>query len=109
MEIHALGGEYVPEAETFYKPAVTPAYLSAKATEPFRWFLYFARFPVWSGEPATTENGPGKRLVLSDLRFGTPHTGSFHCVALENGRNQVLHSAYTVGSAADVQWGTEAR
>ncbi len=109
MELDALGQLDVPDAETFYKPATTPAYLSAKASEPFRYFVYFARFPVWSEQTLTSEALPRKRLVLSDLRFGTPESGAFHCVALENSRNQVLHSGYTVGPEADLQWDAAGR
>ncbi len=94
MDIDALGQLDTTAAETFYKPAETTAYLNAKATAPFRYFLYFARFPVWSEEPVMTSEGAGTRLVLSDLRFGTPQSGSFHCVAIENGRNQVLRASF---------------
>jgi inner membrane protein len=94
MNIAALGQLETADAQTFYKPAITAAYLNAKATAPFRYFLYFARFPVWSEEPVMTSEGAGARLVLSDLRFGTPENGSFHCVAIENGRNQVLHASF---------------
>jgi inner membrane protein len=94
LDIDALGQLDTAAAETFYKPAVTAAYLNAKATAPFRYFLYFARFPVWSEEPTMTSEGAGTRLVASDLRFGTPQSGSFHCVAVENGRHQVLHASF---------------
>ena len=104
MNVEALGQSDVPQGQTFYKPAVTPAYLSAKNTELFQYFLYFARFPVWSEEPVTTDGGSGIRLVASDLRFGTPQTGAFHCVAVENNRNQVLHAGYTVGPETNLQW-----
>lgn len=107
MEVNVLGQLEPPEPETFYKPAVTPAYQNAKATAPFAYFLYFARFPVWSQEPIAT-GGTGTRLVVSDLRFGTPQSGSFHCVAVENAHNQVLHAGFTVGAETNLQWDTTA-
>jgi inner membrane protein len=106
MNVDALGPAETTQAELFYKPAVTPAYLNAKATEPFRYLMYFARFPVWSEEPLLSGGSRGTRLVASDLRFGTPESGAFHCVAVENARNQVLHSGYTVGPETDLHWST---
>lgn len=104
MEIKALGQLETQDAQVFYKPAVTAWYRSTIATEPFRYFLYFARFPVWSVEPLITGDREGKRLIVSDLRFGTPESGSFHCVAVEDRRAQVLHAGFTVGSPAKLQW-----
>lgn len=104
MDVNPLGQLNLPEPQIFYKPAITPAYLNAKRTEPFRFFLYFARFPVWSEEPVTRGGLDGKRLVVSDLRFGTPERGSFHCVAEENRRGEVLHAGFTPGAAANLQW-----
>jgi hypothetical protein len=86
----------------FYKPAITDSLQSAQATEPFRYFLYFARFPVWSEEPVILKQGTGKRLELTDLRFGTPRGVSFHCIALENGSGQVLGSWFTYGSGREL-------
>jgi inner membrane protein len=86
----------------FYKPAVTNFLQNAKAAEPFRYFLYFARFPVWSEEPVILQRGPGRRVELTDLRFGTPHAGGFHSVALENGSGQILESWFTYGSGREL-------
>ncbi|MGA8025956.1 MAG: metal-dependent hydrolase [Bryobacteraceae bacterium] len=105
LDVNTLG-ELDPEAaRIFYKPAKGPALESAKATAPFRYFLYFARFPVWSEEPVTMDTDRGTRLDLSDLRFGTPGAGSFHCIALENGADQILESRFTYGSGSDLGWG----
>lgn len=93
-------------AHIWYKAAMTPDLKSAQATEPFRYFVYFARFPLWSVTPTITEDGrPAKRVELTDLRFGIPGAGSFHCIALENGSNQVLDSVFTWGSGRDLGWG----
>ncbi len=93
-------------AHIWYKAAMTPDLKSAEATEPFRFFVYFARLPLWSVTPTITEDGrPAQRVELTDLRFGVPGAGSFHCIALENGRNQVLDSVFTWGSGRDLGWG----
>jgi inner membrane protein len=95
--------EIDPEnAAVFYKPPVTRFLENAKATEPFRYFLYFARFPVWSEEPVIWKQSDGKRLELTDLRFGAPHAGSFHCVAVENGSGKIIESLFTYGSGREL-------
>ncbi len=99
--LHAVNtfGDLDPRAaEVFYKPSPRPSIENAKRTEPFRYFLYFARFPVWSEAPTAIDGGEGTRVDLTDLRFGRPWTGSFHCIALENRRNEVIRSWFTYGS-----------
>ncbi len=92
-------------AETFYKPAITPGLEAVIATPAFRYFLYFARFPVWSELPVTTSSGEYRRFDLSDLRFGTPGRGSFHSIALIDRENRVLGSTFTYGSGTNLGWG----
>ncbi len=91
-------------AQTYFKPAITLSIDRAKAEEPFRYFLYFARFPVWSESPVEIHGKPAKRIELTDLRFGTPGAGSFHCIALEDGRNQILQTWFTYGSGTEFGW-----
>jgi len=99
--------DLIPEGgQVFFKPFLRPSLQSAKATEPFRYFSYFSRFPVWSEEPLTTEQGPGKRIDLVDLRFGVPGAGSLHCIALEDNADRVLGSWFTYGSGAQLGWAT---
>jgi len=95
------------EAEVFYKPSFDEAVLKAKETEPFRFFAYFSRFPVWSVQDVNTENGISKRIELSDLRFGSPGAGVFHCIAMVNNRGEVLLSLFTYGSGAEIGWGRD--
>ncbi len=102
IDIDTLGQLLPQNAEIFYKPPLTPTLKSAAATKPFRYFLYFARFPVWSEETMAADSDLRKRLDLTDLRFGVPGAGSFHCVALENARDKVLMSWFTFGSGADL-------
>jgi inner membrane protein len=100
MNVDAFGQLEPQYARTFYKSPVTPGRERAAATEPFRYFLYFARFPVWSEETVTAGASPRRRLELTDLRFGTPGSGSFHCIALENAQGAILRTWFTFGSGA---------
>lgn len=75
LSVDTLGEVHPDSALVFYKPFPSPALRRAKATAPFRHFLEFARFPVWSIEPG--------KIEVTDLRFGTPSNGSFRCVAIE--------------------------
>ena len=103
--VDPLGGFEAQDAQIFYKPPPRPSIENAKRTEPFRYFLYFARFPVWSEAPTSLEGGHGTRIDLTDLRFGTPWAGSFHCIALENSRHEVIRSWFTYGSGSDLGQG----
>jgi inner membrane protein len=100
IDLDALAQVEPQSARIFYKPPVTLALERAAATEPFRYFLYFARFPVWSEETVAAEPNPAKRLDLTDLRFGTPGAGSFHCIALVGASGGVVRSSFTFGSGA---------
>lgn len=100
-ELNTEGGK------VFFKLPLRPSLQSAEATEAFRFFLYFSRFPVWSEEPVTIDEGSGTRVDLVDLRFGTPNAGSLHCVALENSRYRILGSWFTYGSGAQLGWGNQ--
>ena len=102
MDINTAAQLQPQTAAIFYKPPVTPSLERAEATQPFHFFLYFARFPVWSQEAVPLGSGTGKRLDLTDLRFGVPGSGSFHCIALENARDQVLGAWFTFGSGTNV-------
>ncbi len=96
-----------PDGQTpaiFYKPPVTASLAAVRAVDPFRYFLYFSRFPVWSIEPVTGDHFQGSRLDLTDLRFGIPGAGSFHCVGLENQSAQIIQKWFTYSSGADLGW-----
>jgi hypothetical protein len=85
-----------------FKPPFNPASLAVRDTPPFRYFQYFARFPIWSEEPVTLPNGSATRVDLTDLRFGAPDVGSFHCIGLVNTENRVLLSVFTFGSGLNL-------
>ncbi|MBV8073635.1 MAG: metal-dependent hydrolase [Acidobacteriaceae bacterium] len=104
LELDVIAPLNVEAAHAFYKPQITAGLLKVKATPPFRYFSYFARFPVWSEQPAVLRTGTGRRYELTDLRFGTPGAGSFHCVALINEAGSVLNDRFTFGSGQDLGW-----
>ncbi|MDE3195408.1 MAG: metal-dependent hydrolase, partial [Acidobacteriota bacterium] len=64
------------DSETFYKAARTPAVDAALASLPFQRMLEFVQWPLWVVEPAPDPDR-GTRVVLLDLRFGTPRRAGF--------------------------------
>jgi inner membrane protein len=95
-----------PDASRFFeKMPRDPAITAANATPAFRYFQYFARFPVWTEQPAWIGSQRATRIDLTDLQFGAPNSGSFHCVALVDDAARVLESAFTFGSGRDLGWG----
>lgn len=87
MPVNTLGEIDPAAARVFYKPAPNPAIEAARKTPAFRYFLYFARFPIWSVEPVSTDKWEGEKIELSDLRLG-----SFRCVAEVNREDKVVRS-----------------
>ncbi len=80
--------------KTFYKSAETPAVRAAKGTEPFRYFSYFARFPLWTVEPVLLAAGEGERVQLIDL---SRREDSLASVAIEeNAGKRLLKSWFTL-------------
>jgi inner membrane protein len=95
--------ELDPDTATIvHKQRFDSAIDAARKSEPFRYFQYFARFPVWTQEPVTLPNEPAVRVELTDLRFGSPGDGSFHCVALVDRTGKVIESVFTFGSGASI-------
>ena len=84
IEIDSLHNAEPQAGPILYKRPFDPPINALRNTPPFRFFQYFARFPSWSAEPVTLPNGSADRIDLTDLRFGAPDTGSFHCVGLVN-------------------------
>jgi inner membrane protein len=100
--------DLIPEGgQTFFKPVMQRSLEAAKQTEPFRYLLYFSRFPVWSQEPVIAAAAPATRIDLTDLRFGVPAGGSFHSIAVENSRYQILSASFTYGSGAQLGRGPQ--
>jgi inner membrane protein len=96
-------------ARTFFRAPPSEAIAAAQRTAEFSYFLYFARFPVWSVQPVAVSAGDGKRVDVTDLRFGEPGRGDFHCVALVNANGGILGSWFTFGSGSNLGWTGPAR
>jgi hypothetical protein len=94
LPVNALGSLEAPGALVFYKAHINQNLQNASRTEPFRYFLYFARFPVWSEDQSSVAGNPVARIELMDLRFGLPGSSAFRCLALEDERGQVLESKF---------------
>jgi inner membrane protein len=109
MTVNTRGQVDAEESQTFYKPEITPSLEAVKTDQRFRYFIYFARFPVWSESPVITDRGQATRVQLTDLRFGRPDAGSFHCVALVNPDHHLVQSWFTFGSGANLGWGARQR
>jgi inner membrane protein len=91
--------------QVLYKTPFDAAIQRAMSTEPFRYFSYFARFPVWSEQPVLLPAMHATRVELTDLRFGAPGVGGFHCVALVDRQGMVRESVFTFGSGAGLGMG----
>ncbi|MBV9763061.1 MAG: metal-dependent hydrolase [Acidobacteriaceae bacterium] len=104
ISVNPLGGLLPEGGRVFYKPALKPSLESAKRTQPFAYFLYFSRFPVWSEQRTAIDRTAKTRIDLVDLRFGVPGAGSLHCIALEDSDYRILGSWFTYGSGARLGW-----
>jgi inner membrane protein len=102
IDVNTLGSSDPQPGTVFYKRPFDPATLIARNTPAFRYFQYFARFPMWAIEPVTLPSGWATRVDLSDLRFGAPDAGSFHAIGLVNSENRVLLSVFTFGSGMNL-------
>lgn len=87
--------EQSSETRVFYKVPQTPALLAARNEEAFRYFVYFARFPVWSIQNVDRPSGRIERVELTDLRFGQPTVGAFHAYAEVGQGGKVLRSWFS--------------
>lgn len=105
IDIDAFSELHPGAAKIFYKPPLTPALRRISSIDPFRFFLYFARFPVWSQQPVSAGPLPATRYDLTDLRFGAPGAGSFHCIALATDAGRILQTWFSYGSGTDLGWG----
>ena len=104
FSVNTLGQLNTDSAKSFFRVPPSESIAGAGRTPEFSYFLYFARFPVWSVQPVTLRDGSGSRLELTDLRFGSPGQGDFHCIAVESPAGKVLRSWFTFGSGAEIGW-----
>jgi len=87
---------------TFYKASRGPSAMAAMGTKAFEVMQEFVQYPLWVIEPSadTLPDGTNaSRVVLMDLRFGSPAAPGFNASALVDNRNRVLESAFGFGGA----------
>ena len=109
FNLNTLGQLDTESARSFFRSPPSEVIANAKRTREFSYFVYFARFPVWSVQPVAVSDGGGRRVELTDLRFGEPGRGDFHCVALEKASGRILGAWFTFGSGADLGWSEPAQ
>ncbi len=89
-------GEFDPAGgATLFKSEWRLSFDAAAKTEPFRYLMYYARFPLWRESPAAGGSTPLQNVELIELRFGHPPNPTLHAEALVNGQNQVLETGVT--------------
>ncbi len=96
LPVDLRGNLHPSEAETFYKGERTPALYAAKKSLPFRKFDEFVEYPLWIQEPSG-EVSDATRVILLDLRFGTPRAIGFAASATVDARGRVLNSRFGMG------------
>jgi inner membrane protein len=91
IEVNLLG-EFDPAAgRVVWKADPGPARERASATAPFRTFLWFARYPLWSVVPLDEPEGARKVQVL-DLRFADPGEDRFCATAIVTSGGRILRA-----------------
>lgn len=84
-----------PEAgQTYYTAEPSPARQAAAGAPPFRAFLRFAAFPLWTVTPLPEGEW---QVELFDLRFGTPQQPGFVASARVDSENRVLRAGFSFG------------
>ncbi len=96
-EVRSFGDLNVNTAETFYKLPESAATVTAARTEPFRYFRYFARFPIWSVDSIYEQSRPSTLVQLFDLRFSRSARTGFRAEAVVQPNGQVTHSWFSFG------------
>jgi inner membrane protein len=85
------------DSETYYKSPRTPAVEASLRTFPFQRLLEFVQWPLWVIEPAADPER-AERVMLLDLRFGTPQAAGFAASAIVKENNQVIESQFGFGA-----------
>ena len=89
-------GEFDPASgDTLFKSEWRPSFEAAAKTEPFRYLMYYSRFPLWRESPAAEGSTPLSQVELIELRFGHPPNPTLHAEALVNSANEVLGTGIT--------------
>jgi len=79
---------------SFYQPDNIAIIRIVSKTEPFRVFLDFSQYPVWTITPEL--DSPGfLRVQMIDLRFGTPRNPGFAAIAIVDEQSRVVRSWFS--------------
>ncbi|MFL6414588.1 MAG: metal-dependent hydrolase [Bryobacteraceae bacterium] len=104
VPVHSFSDLDPTAAIRYFKPDLTLAIETVKSRPEFAYMSYFSRFPVWSVALLDTGQEQGRRIELTDLRFGTPGAGAFHCIATLDASGHVRDSWFTYGSGRELGW-----
>jgi inner membrane protein len=77
FDVNTLSQLNTENSKSFYRVPLSDTIVNARQLRDFSYFSYFARFPVWTVQPVSLADGTGRRIELTDLRFGEPGQGSF--------------------------------
>jgi inner membrane protein len=91
-------GQFDPTAGAIlYQSPWNPALQAASDTAPFRYVLYFSRFPYWKKDPISSEEQL-QLITLSDLRYGSPGESFVTVKALLDLQNRVQDVGFGPGA-----------
>jgi inner membrane protein len=102
VPIDLRDGFHPLDGVTFYKATRGPSALAAMRTKAFEVMQEFVQYPLWIVEPSADPLPDGTsatRVVLMDLRFGSPAAPGFNASAVVDNRNRVLESVLAFGGA----------
>jgi hypothetical protein len=102
VPIDLRDGFHPLDGVTFYKATRGPSAIAAMGTKAFEVMQEFVQYPLWIVEPSADPPPDGTsatRVVLMDLRFGSPSAPGFNASAIVDDRNRVLESGFAFGGA----------
>jgi inner membrane protein len=102
VPIDLRAGFHPLDGVTFYKATRGPAAIAAMETRAFEAMQQFVQYPLWIVEPGADPLPDGTsatRVVLMDLRFGSPAEPGFNATAMVDDRNRVLESFFAFGGS----------
>lgn len=102
VPIDLRDGFHPLDGVTFNKATRGPSAIAAMGTKAFDIMQEFVQYPLWIVEPSADPLPDGTsatRVVLMDLRFGSPAAPGFNANAIVDNRNRVLESSFAFGGA----------
>jgi inner membrane protein len=102
VPIDLRDGFHPLDGVTFYKATRGPSAIAAMQTKAFEAMQEFVQYPLWIVEPSADPLPDGTnatRVILMDLRFGSPPAPGFNASAIVDDHNRVLESSFAFGGA----------